>query len=366
MARYAKDRGQRIAPLFQAVGVAETINSQVINVTGIDGAGHITECNGLVVVTDGGAGFAKGCKYVKTNAAGGTDGQYNNIGTTTSCQFVQVDATPPTSITLANGDILVGGVDNLAHAQPLTGDVAITNAGVSTVSKATAAFNVGTNQTFTKEVDHTVTVAASTTTNTAGAKLTEAAAAGVGTGAGGVFEAQGGASGAGATGDGGEAKVTGGAALSTNGNGGSVVLTPGVGNGSGIAGGIRFEGRVLRQQSAPTAKTTSGTLSAADIAPGAITINQGAGGTSAQQLPTGTAIMGIMPADIATGDSFDLIVINLSTVDAEDASITTNTDLTLVGNMDFQAHSSLAAQGSQGILRFIKTGATTWNVVRIA
>lgn len=321
-----KFKEKLVSFLLVEVGTVVTINSQSIRQLALDKDGYVTRASGTVVVTDGGAGYSKGCTYVKTDVGAGSDGTYTNIGTTASCQFVLSDPS----------------------------------------SGATTTFNIGTDQTFTKEVNHNVIVTTSTTTNTAGGNLAEAAGAGNGTGAGGTVSVTGGASGAGATGNGGPANITGGAALSTNGNGGSIVLTGGAKNGSGIAGGVRVGSILIRTQAVPTAKTTSGTLTAAELLAGIITINQGAAGTSAQQLPTGTAIVAALPADFATGESFDVSIMNLSTVDAEDASITTNTDLTLVGEMDFQAHSALAAQGSSGILRFRRTGATTFTVYRIA
>jgi len=184
------------------------------------------------------------------------------------------------------------------------------------------------------------------------------------TGAGGVASVTGGQGGA-TSGDGGAAQVNGGAAAAGNGNGGSVVLTGGAKNGSGIAGGIRVESVLIRNQPAPAAKTVSATLTAAEVLSRIITINQGAGATSAQQLPTGTALQAALPADFAVDDSFDVSVMNISTVDAEDASITTNTDMTLVGSMDFPAHSGITL-ASQGVLRFRKTADHVFSVYRIS
>lgn len=116
---YAKDRSTRIAPAFQATGVAETINSQVVNVTGFDVNSNITACNGTVVITDGAAGYAKGCKYIKTNAGAGTDGQYINIGTTASCQFVLTGTIGTGSVDVVNlaTDVLAEASVTLTAAQ---------------------------------------------------------------------------------------------------------------------------------------------------------------------------------------------------------------------------------------------------------
>jgi hypothetical protein len=123
-------------------------------------------------------------------------------------------------------------------------------------------------------------------------------------------------------------------------------------------------GQVGTTQGAPTAVTVSGTLTAAQLLAGIITIAQGAAAASAQQLPTGTALQAALPADFAVNDSFDVSVINASIVDAEDATITTNTGMSLVGSMDFPAHSGPTIPSS-GILRFRKTAANVFSVYRV-
>lgn len=69
------------------MGSSVTINSQVVIVTGRDANGDVTECNGTVTVTDGGAGYAKNALYSKTDVSAGTSGLYVNVGTTASCNF---------------------------------------------------------------------------------------------------------------------------------------------------------------------------------------------------------------------------------------------------------------------------------------
>jgi hypothetical protein len=121
----------------------------------------------------------------------------------------------------------------------------------------------------------------------------------------------------------------------------------------------------IKTQGSPTAKTVSATLTAAEILAGIITVNQQAAGTSALQLCTGTALDAAVSASMAAGDAFDISVINISTVGAEDASITTNTGMTLVGDMNFSANDAVTARSS-GILRFRKTGSNTFSVYRLA
>jgi hypothetical protein len=119
------------------------------------------------------------------------------------------------------------------------------------------------------------------------------------------------------------------------------------------------------RQGAPTAKTVSATLTAAEVLAGIITVNQAAAGASAQQLPLATAIDTALPTFVA-GDAFDFSVINISTVDAEDASVTTNTGWTLVGNMDIHAYSAAGSLNSSALFRARKTGTAAWTLYRLA
>jgi len=117
------------------------------------------------------------------------------------------------------------------------------------------------------------------------------------------------------------------------------------------------------KQSTPTAKTVSATLTAAELAPGIVTVNQGAAGTSALQLPTGTALDTAF-SGFAADDSFDFSIINISTVAAEDASITVNTGVTIVGNVNI-ASNAAATDLSFARFRLRKTGTATWVCYRI-
>lgn len=182
------------------------------------------------------------------------------------------------------------------------------------------------------------------------------------TGAGGTALLRGGAGGT-TSGNGGPAQVTGGAATAGNGNGGSAVLTGGAKNGSGIDGGVRVESVLIRQIGAPAAKTTSGLLTGAEVAAGLITVTQGAGADSAQQLPTGTALQAALPADFAVGDSIDLAVVNLGGA-SETATLTVNTDVTIVGRAVVNV-AAATASGS-GIFRLRKTADHVFVAYRIA
>lgn len=167
------------------------------------------------------------------------------------------------------------------------------------------------------------------------------------------------------SGNGGNVPVTGGAAgAGSNGNGGDVTISGGAKDGTGVVGVVREEGVVLRQQGAPNAQTVSATLTAANILTGIITVAQGAAGASALQLPLATAMDTALPSSVA-GDALDFSLINISTVAAESASITTNTGWTLVGDIDVAANSAITTK-SAGRFRARKTGAGAWTLYRLS
>lgn len=163
---------------------------------------------------------------------------------------------------------------------------------------------------------------------------------------------------------GGSVNVTGGDSSGGNNNGGNVVLTPGAKNGTGIAGVVIERGVKLVKQGAPHAATVSAQLTAAQLATGIVTVNQAAGGASAQQLPTAADMDLGFPA-AAADDAFDFSVINISAVAAEDASVTTAAGWTLVGNMDV-ASNAAATDKSAGRFRARKTGAGAWTLYRLS
>lgn len=159
------------------------------------------------------------------------------------------------------------------------------------------------------------------------------------------------------------------AGTGAGGKGGSVLIEAGSGGSApggtpGLDGNIIFRSVLLQEQLAPAAKTVDATLTAAEILTGIITVNQGAAGTSAQQLPTGTDFSAAL-VDTQSGDSFDFSVINTSIVAAEDVTITTNTDWTLVGSMVIEANDNDRARSSARF-RARKTGANTWTLYRLS
>lgn len=113
------------------------------------------------------------------------------------------------------------------------------------------------------------------------------------------------------------------------------------------------------------AKTTTTTLTAAEVVGGLITANQAGGASATYTLPTGALLQAALPAGFATGDSFLFSVTNVSTVAAEDATIQGGTGTTLKGN-GVVASNAAATDESAATFRFIKTGDETFDVYRIS
>jgi hypothetical protein len=134
-------------------------------------------------------------------------------------------------------------------------------------------------------------------------------------------------------------------------------------------GAFRTTAVALRKQGAPAAKTTSTTLTAAELLGGIITGNQGAAGAATYTLPLATdlesALLAIHP-NLQVDDSFDFVLINLSTVAAEDITVATNTGWTLVGDMVVDSNDQAAGSYPRAIFRVRRTAANAYTLYRIA
>lgn len=130
------------------------------------------------------------------------------------------------------------------------------------------------------------------------------------------------------------------------------------------ATGVMAIGVLTKQQGAPAAKTVTAAITAAELVAGLITTT-GASAPSSHQLPTGTLIDAEIPG-VATGDSFDFHVINTGTGAADDATITVNTDVTIVGNATVGSLTDGTIISGSGHFRARRTAANTWVVYRLA
>jgi hypothetical protein len=308
-----------------------------------------------------------------------------------------VDVTGGTSSTSANAGGAVAITGGTPGATGTGGAVTITSGAGGATSGVSGAVAVSSGSTTAASATGAVSIgsgagAASAAATAGGASGTTTVSTGVGgANTGGATGEAGGAGGAmtvstgdgGATnsagahdgGAGGDLGITagdGGAASAGTGDGGAggtVTITAGSGGTSaggtaGVGGVIITKSVLLVNQGTPAAKTTSATLTAAEVLTGIITLNQGAGASTAQQLPLATAMDTALP-DSAAGDAFDFSVVNISTNAAEDGSVTTNTGWTLVGNMDV-ASNAAATDKSAGRFRARKTGAGAWSLYRLS
>lgn len=129
--------------------------------------------------------------------------------------------------------------------------------------------------------------------------------------------------------------------------------------GDGNANEIEFT-----PQSAPVALTTSATLTAAQLAVGLLTANQGAAGTATYTLPTGVLMDAAFP-NVRVDTAFDFAVVNISTNAAESVTVAAGTGFTVVGNMGIAANNAATSQ-STAHFRARRTAANTWVLYRIA
>ncbi len=132
-------------------------------------------------------------------------------------------------------------------------------------------------------------------------------------------------------------------------------------------GSHREKGTNLYKQAAPAAKTTAVTLTAAEIFAGLLTANQGGGAAANYQMPAGadieTALLAAH-AGLQNDDSFDFTIVNISANAAEDITLTTNTNITLVGNVTIASNAAVTDQ-AWGTFRVRRTAANTYSVYRV-
>lgn len=209
-----------------------------------------------------------------------------------------------------------------------------------------------------------LTGGASSTSANAGGAVTLTGGAPGATGVGGAVTLTAAAGGA-TSGAGGNVNLTGGAGTAGNANGGAVILTGGALQGSGMAGAIYQRGKMnLVTQGAPTAKTTTSAITAAELVTGIITTT-GVTAPSVHQLPTGTLLTAEFP-NITAGDSFDFSIINTGTGASDDATITINSDITIIGNPTVGALTDATIISGSGRFRARYTTGVTWIVYRLA
>jgi len=141
-----RTRGKHIADQFKTLGITKTPDTTQVLVLEEDVNGDVLRASGTTVPTDGETGYSKGAIFLDTNVGAGTTGFYENVGTTTACNFDTIGAggggitaisgASDTDIsTPASGEILVwDGVDSWDNV-PMSGDATIDATGAFTISE---------------------------------------------------------------------------------------------------------------------------------------------------------------------------------------------------------------------------------------
>ena len=138
---------------------------------------------------------------------------------------------------------------------------------------------------------------------------------------------------------------------------------PSVGGGYQYTDGNQNEMEFIPQATPATASVTA-TLTVAQLAAGILTVNQAGAAACTLTLPTG-ALMDATFTNMQNNAAFDFAVINISTVDAEDATIAVGTGWTLVGNVTVAANSGVTTISS-ALFRCRRTATATWTLYRLS
>lgn len=117
---------RRKAPSLGLTGESDTVGATAVTVLLRDGAGRPILCSGTSVPT--GAGYAKGCLFIKTDVSDGSSGLYDNQGTTAAASFqvitgtagITTDLSTITS-TVASGVDATSALDSTALSQATSG-----------------------------------------------------------------------------------------------------------------------------------------------------------------------------------------------------------------------------------------------------
>ena len=119
------------------------------------------------------------------------------------------------------------------------------------------------------------------------------------------------------------------------------------------------------KQVAPSAKTVSATLTAAELLTRIIKANPGGAVAATYTMPLGTALQTALGTDFAVDDAFEFTVNNISVTAAETVTIAGNTGVTAIGSMTIAANSA-AATNSVAIFRVRKTALNVFEFYKVA
>jgi hypothetical protein len=125
-----------------------------------------------------------------------------------------------------------------------------------------------------------------------------------------------------------------------------------------------LNGTPIFPQAAPAAETVTAAITAAELVGGLITTT-GVTAPSVHQLPTGALIDDELPG-IAVDEGFYFSIINTGTGAGDDATITVNTGVTIVGNPTVGSLTDATIISGAGRFFARRTAADTYVVYRVS
>ena len=137
-------------------------------------------------------------------------------------------------------------------------------------------------------------------------------------------------------------------------------MAPGA-SGSGIAGNIHLRGKALGYQGSPQTATDTASLTDAQILSGILVCTPSAAATYTMR--TGTQIEAALGGTLASGDSFDLSIINLGGA-GDIITMAVADGVTFVGSLLID--DAGADVTSSGTFRFVRGAANTFVGYRVA
>lgn len=149
---------------LKLTGYSRTISATTVTSLMEDGNNHMMLCSGTSVPSALDY-FAKGCIFIKTDAAASAKALYENVGTASSCSFNLIGEVAMGDIPLAANTILIGAATGIAASIAAVGDVVVSKANSITFSdEGLSKINSYATSVLTAEDSHSTSRATSLTT----------------------------------------------------------------------------------------------------------------------------------------------------------------------------------------------------------
>lgn len=318
------------------------------------GAGGTAGIGGKVDI-DGGLGSTTAVGgAVEVNGGGNTDGSGNGGAVNLTGGACSSSSTGDGGAATLAGGASSGGATGDGGTVTIDGGDSTTTSGNGGDITMTAGLSTGANQGGLVAI----TAGAGGAAGAGGTTIIAGGAPASGNAAGGLASVTGGA-GSG-TGVGGDASLSGGAAAGSA-DGGDVILTGGT-SGSGVAGKVHVRSKMLGYQDiTPETATDTASLTDAQILAGILVCTPT--GAATYTMRTGTEIETAIGGTLASGDSFDLSIINLGGA-GDIITMAVAAGVTFVGSLTVD--DAGADINSSGVFRFVRGAANVFVGYRVA